>query len=289
MKLFREPLLHFAVGGAILFGGYTWLNSGQPVASDLQPVRIGEGELGWLSEIWSKQWLRQPSSQELQGLVADLVTEELFAREAQEIGLGENDTIIRRRLAQKLRFLVEDTTRLVEPSEAQLRAYYDANTADYQTLARLSFTHVYFSLERHRDAKFALAELRVAGNHHAAKTVGDRFLLDTEFRDVDEQSVAGTFGPEFSKAVFGLEAGVWSGPIKSGYGDHLVFIETSTPASQRPFEEVREKVLEEWRAEQQRSAVRDYIARLREKYGVVFDDRAKASLGGDPARGLAVR
>ena len=127
MKLVREPLLHFAVGGAILFGGYAWLNRDQPATSYLEPIRIGDGEIAWLSGTWSRQWLRQPSSHELHGLVADLVTEELFAREAQEMGLGENDTIIRRRLAQKLKFIVEDTARLIEPGEAELRAYYEAH------------------------------------------------------------------------------------------------------------------------------------------------------------------
>ncbi len=293
MKLFREPLLHFVLGGAILFGSYSWLSSGRPVTSHLEPVRIGQGEVGWLSETWSKQWLRQPSGQELQGLVADLVTEELFAREAQEMGLGENDTIIRRRLAQKLKFLVEDTARLVEPNEAELRAYYDAKAGKYQSLAKVSFTQVYFSPEQREDpaadAKAALAELRVMDNHEVGTSIGDRFLFDAEFADVDEQSVTGMFGPEFSRAVFALEASGWRGPVRSGYGDHLVFIKTKTPAKYRAFEDVRDKVVEEWRAERQQAMNCNYVDRLRDKYGVAFDDSVKALLDPQQASALATQ
>ncbi len=238
--------------------------------SGLEPVRIGEGEVAWLKETWSKQWLRQPNGQELKGLVDALVTEDLLAREAKAMGLDEDDTIIRRRLGQKLRFLVEDTARLAEPTDGDLREFYLANLTSFQTGATVSFRQIYFNAEHRRDAvsdaKVALAELRAGGGHEIAATVGDRSLLDAEFRDVDEQAVTAIFGPEFSQEVFALAAGAWNGPVKSGYGNHLVLVDSSTPARQRPFEEVRDKVLEEWRAEQQRTANRDYIDRLRGKY-----------------------
>ena len=88
----------------------------------VEPVRIGEGDVRWLKQTWSSQWLREPTAEELQGLVDDLLNEKLLAREAETMGLGEDDTIIRRRLAQKLKFLVEDTAKLTEPSEAELQA-----------------------------------------------------------------------------------------------------------------------------------------------------------------------
>ena len=119
MQLLREPLLHFAVAGAILFGGYSWLNNTHADTTAIEPVRIGEGDVRWLKQTWSSQWVREPSAEELKGLIDDLLNEKLMAREAEAIGLGEDDTIIRRRLAQKLKFLVEDTAQLTEPSEAE--------------------------------------------------------------------------------------------------------------------------------------------------------------------------
>jgi PPIC-type PPIASE domain len=293
MKLLREPLLHFVVGGAILFAGYSWLNREQADTSGLEPVRIGEGEVRWLKKTWANQWLREPSTQELQGLVTDLVTEELLAREAREMGLDENDTIVRRRLAQKLKFLVEDTSHLVEPTEVELRKYYAANAARFQTVARVSFTQIFFNPEQREDAtsdaKAALLELRTPDRDDRVTMIGDRLLFDAEFRDADEQTVSSIFGPDFGRAVFALSPGVWSGPVKSGYGVHLVSIANLTTAKQRPFEEVRDKVLEDWRRERESAANRDYLARLREKYGVVIDNSVKALLGPKPAADMAAQ
>ncbi|CAN7416897.1 peptidyl-prolyl cis-trans isomerase [Rhizobium sp. LjRoot258] len=283
MNLLREPLLHFVLGGALLFAGYAGLEREQTDASGLEPVRIGEGEVRWLKETWANQWLRAPSTQELQGLVADLVSEELLAREAREMGLDRNDTIVRRRLAQKLKFLVEDTSGLIEPKEAELRQFYETNAARFQSGARVSFTQIFFNpalrKDAFSDAKTALAELQASGDTDPAATVGDRLLFDAEIRDADEQAVSNMFGPEFARAVFALSPGRWSEPVKSGYGLHLVSIAYTSAAKHPPFEEVRDEVLQEWRREKERDVNRDYLARLREKYGVVLDASAKELLG----------
>jgi hypothetical protein len=293
MKLLREPLLHFVIGGAILFAGYSWLNREQAHTSDLQPVRIGEGEVRWLKETWANQWLREPSTQELQGLVTDLVTEELLAREAREMGLDENDTIVRRRLAQKLKFLIEDTSRLVDPTEEELRKYYAAHAAGFRTVAKVSFTQIFFNPEQRKDAtsdaKAALFKLQAPDRDDRVAMIGDRLLLDAEFRDADEQTLSSIFGPDFARAVFALSPGVWSGPVKSGYGVHLVSITSLTAAKQRPFEKVRGEVLQDWRRERESTANRDYLARLREKYGVVLDSSVKALLGPRPAADMAAQ
>jgi parvulin-like peptidyl-prolyl isomerase len=293
MKLLREPLLHFIAGGAILFAGYAWMNSVQSNPSGLEPVRIGEGEVRWLQETWANQWFRAPSTQELQGLIADLVTEELLAREAKAMGLDDNDTIVRRRLAQKLKFLVEDTAHLVEPTEKELRQFYAVNANRFRTGARVSFTQIFFSSERHKDpmsaAKAALAELQSTDRSNSAGAIGDRLLVDAQFDAADEQTVANVFGPDFAREVFTLHPSVWSGPVKSGYGVHLVLVTDLTAAKQRPFEVVRDEVLKEWRRERERTANREYIARLREKYGVRFDDSVKALVSPESVADLARR
>ena len=119
----------------------------------VEPVRIGDGDVRWLKQTWSSQWLREPTADELQGLVNDLLNEKLLSREAEAMGLGEDDTIIRRRLAQKLKFLVEDTAQLAEPSEAELRQFYAANTRHFETPGKLSFRQIYFNPEHRTDAR----------------------------------------------------------------------------------------------------------------------------------------
>ncbi|WEX74523.1 peptidylprolyl isomerase [Sinorhizobium numidicum] len=289
MTLFREPLLHFAVIGAVLFGGYSWLHDEQPEAAAVEPVRIGEGDVRWLKQTWSSQWLRDPTADELKGLVDDLLNERLLAREAKEMGLDQDDTIIRRRLAQKLKFVIEDTAQLVEPTEAELRQFYVANPAHFATQGRLSFRQLYFNPERRpdaaADAQIALAELNA--KREAEGTTGDRLLLGERFDDASELAVSGMFGADFAREVFALEPGHWRGPVKSGYGLHLVFVTQRTPTAPKPFETVKDDVLAEWRRARQAEFGRDYLGELRKKYGVELDEGAKAVLGSAPTPKVA--
>ena len=203
------------------------------------PVHIGEGEIRWLKETFANQWHREPTGEELHRLVSSLLEEELLAREAKTLGLDQNDTIVRRRLAQKLTFLVDDTSRISEPSDEDLRQFYDTNAERFRVEPRVSFTQIFFNPARRQhaetDAKAALVLISTAdGNDHAA-TMGDPILLDTEFHDVDAQTISNLFGPDFARSVFLLKPGSWAGPVKSGYGVHLVQITNLRPATLRPF------------------------------------------------------
>jgi len=280
-RLLKEPLLHFLVLGALLFAVYSWLNRSLPDnKSAAGTVRITSNEIAWLKEMWSRQWQREPTRDELRGLVTDFLKEELLAREARALGLDQNDTIVRRRLAQKLEFLVQDTSRLAEPTEEDLRRFYEANPERFQTDARISFTHVFFSREKRAnaatEAKAALSDLSRGAN---PADFGDRLLVDSEVVDADMQSVAGQFGREFAEAVFTLNPGAWNGPIESGYGLHLVRVSEVKPANRREFSQVKTQVLERWREQRQREDNEKYFASLLKKYDVVVDENLKPLIG----------
>jgi hypothetical protein len=283
MNLLKEPLLHFLVVGAVLFGAYAWLNRGAPENS-AGVVRITAGEVAWLKETWARQWQRAPDDRELQGLVADYLREELLAREARAMGLDVGDTIVRRRLAQKMTFLLEDTARIAEPAEEELHRLYEANRERFRAPARVSFTQVFFSRDRRAervvdDAKKTLAELSKGAAPADAAELGDPSLLQQDFADLDEQAVANQFGAEFARAVCALEPGRWHGPLESGYGLHLVRVAEVHKPQQRSYAEVRAQVLEEWRSEKQKAADEAFYAGLIEKYDVVVDESVKPLLG----------
>ena len=208
------------------------------------------------------------------------------------MGLGKDDTIIRRRLAQKLKFLVEDTSRLAEPSEAELRQYFEANAARFEDSPRVSFSQIYFNPENRKDAakdaSLVLAKLSTKASLDVAE-LGDRFLLGSEMADADRQAIANAFGDEFADALLTVEPGKWSGPLKSGYGTHIVFVSARETARKPAFETVRDKVVAEWRRESEQKVSRDYLARLREKYGVEFDDSVKAQFEPQPAADMSMR
>ena len=285
LKLLKDPLLHFVVAGAILFAGYELINRDEINPSATSPVHIGEGEVHWLTETFANQWQRPPTETELRGLVAGFLEEELFSREAKALSLDQNDTIVRRRLAQKLMFLIDDTSRIAEPADDELRRFYNANAERFRTEARVSFLQLFFNPERRQhaesDARAALVSISATGASDAV-TVGDPILLENEFREVDEQTVSNVFGADFARAVFLLKSGSWAGPVKSGYGVHLVRVIDFRPAILKPFEQVRPKILEEWRHQQETDVKAAYLDKLREKYGVVIDARVNRLLAPPP-------
>ncbi len=108
----------------------------------------------------------------------DHIREEVLYREPEALGLDRDDTIVRRKMAQKMDFLTQDIATAIEPDDAALRAFFDLNAARYNKAARVSFKHVYFSQDRRgpqldADALAALGSLREGGNE---EQLGDPFL-----------------------------------------------------------------------------------------------------------------
>lgn len=278
----REPLLHFLLAGGLLFAAYTWLNAGSEAGAD-RVVRITPAEVNWLKESWARQWQRPPSEDEFRGLVAGYLKEVLLAREAKEIGLDEDDTIVRRRLAQKMEFLVQDTLQQADPGEAELRSFYKREQAHFQSPARVSFSHIYFNRERRgeraaADARGALRQLSVAGAEMPAE-FGDRFLGQYDFAALDEQAVAATFGATFASQVIAATPGNWLGPMESGFGLHLVRVTERQSAQLQEFAAVREDVLTLWRQQRAQQGLDAYFAALRKKYDVQAEASISALLG----------
>ena len=145
-KLLRDPLSHFLVIGLVLFALSFWL--GGAVENPSRIIHLSAGDLEGLKPLWAKTHFRPPTKAELQGLIDSRIKEEILYREALAFGLSENDTIIRRRLAQKMEFLGEGLIDPGEPSEKDLHAYLKAHSEQFQEPALMSFEHVYLNPER---------------------------------------------------------------------------------------------------------------------------------------------
>ena len=277
MRLLKEPLLHFLFIGGLLFAAYAAIAPGEEAAPTEPVIRITAADAEWLKEMWTRQWHRPPTNGELAGLVADQLKEEVLAREALAQGLDVGDTIVRRRLAQKMTFVLDDTLRVAPPTEAELRSFSDAHPDLVRTPARVSFTQVFFRRE-HGDGR-ARATLASLSNGAPAEEQGDSLLLGDTFADQDEQALTDQFGAAFAKAVLTLPAGRWSGPIESGYGLHLVKVTQISPPQARPFDEVRPRLTEEWYRERQENARAQRVDGLMRKYRIVADAAVRPWLG----------
>jgi len=273
-RLLREPLVHFLAVGALLFVMYGLFSDDRSAASNR--IEVTNADVEQLVLIFRKQWQRSPDPLELKRLIDARIREEVLYREALAMRLDENDTIVRRRLAQKVEFLMSDAGGVTEPDDVTLQAYYKKNAERYREPPRLSFSQIYFSTDRRgvqadNDARALLERLRAANPPVTqAPEEGDPLMLPRTYRDQGTDEIARDFGPSFAQQLGELESGQWRGPITSGYGVHLVYIYSREQARLPPLDQVRNRVVNDWQVDQRQAADARIYEHLRSRYEVTL-------------------
>ncbi len=283
-RFLHEPLVQFMLLGAMLFALQAAL--GTPEDAEDSEIEISAGQIEHLRATWARKRGRAPSNAELRELVDGHLREEVYYREAVRMGLAEDDVIVRRRLAHKLEFLINNRTIPDQPPEPELEAFFAEHAERYREPAKASFTHVYFSSSRRpqaaAEAEALLAELRATASppEHAAGR-GDPFMHHSTHAERSPRDVAKHFGDDFARDLFELEPGGWQGPLHSAYGVHLVRLTDKRPVRDVELAEARDAVVRDWRTVRRGEANANAYARLRERYEVSV---AELPSGGDEAQ-----
>ncbi len=284
----REPLVHFLLLGAALFLLDVWLRPAAPGAGAGEIV-VGEARIRSLAQNFARTWQRPPTREELDGLVESHVREEVLYREALALGLERDDTIVRRRMQQKMEFLFDEAAAVREPTDAELAEYLAAHRERFAAPPRARFEQVFLDPARRgprlaADAQRLLEQLNRPGSAVDPGAVGDRLqLLDARYDDVPQFEVQRLFGESFARALFEQPTGRWVGPITSGYGEHLVRLEARQPGGVPALDEVRPLVEREWTSARRKAVAAEAYATLRAKYRVQV--KMPESMGGPGPRG----
>jgi parvulin-like peptidyl-prolyl isomerase len=286
-RLLGEPLLHFLLIGVALFMLYGALNRGRSDAP--RDIVVTEARVEALADSFATVWMRPPTPEEVKGLVDDYVAEEIYYREAIAMGLDQDDTVIRRRLRQKMEFISEDAAAAAEPTDAELQAYLAAHPEKFLEPAELTFVQVYFSTEKRGDqarsaAEQLLAELQAGRGPAALADAGDPTLLPSDMQSASPQVIANAFGSDFAAQVVEAPVGQWTGPLQSGFGLHLVRVDDRKADAMPAFEQIRPIVLREWQSEQRTQSSKVFLDSLRAKYDIRVEGES-AALFVQPADG----
>jgi hypothetical protein len=273
-KFLREPLVHFIALGALVFLLFHF-SANREEAPDGRIV-VTPGKIEQLVTGFTRTWHRPPTQQELDGLADDYIREEVLYREALAMGLDKDDTIVRRRMRQKLEFLTEEASAAVPSTDQDLQNWLDQHPEKFRVEQAIAFSQVYFNTSRRGEgasaaAAKALAQLHSAGKNVAAAELGDATMLPHELPLSRVDEVASVFGNEFTQHIAQLEPGHWAGPVQSSYGWHLVYVSERTEGRSRPLAEVREAVQREWLEARRKEVVDSTYSKLREKYVVVVE------------------
>ena len=273
----REPLLHFLVIGAALFVIYHWLNPTAANSDTSRRIELTNDDIRQLEISWTAQWQRPPTPEEMRNLVEDKVRQEILYREGLALGLDRGDTIVKRRLAQKMEFLTDDISALRDPSLDELKKWYAKNRSQFSLPSRITFRHLYFSPDKRgaqaRDAAASALE-KLAGKAADAidlATLADPFMFQDHYGDRTPDQVANVFGTKFAKELFKLRPGAWNGPVESGLGWHLVWVDSITPGRTPGFEEVdMSQIKSQWLSAQRAETKRELFAAIRARYEIVL-------------------
>jgi peptidyl-prolyl cis-trans isomerase C len=263
---FREPLVWFFLVGLVLLV-INGLRDGNE-RDDL--IEVNSQIEAHIADQWETQMGRPPTIDEMKGLIDQWIKDEIYYREAIRLGLANNDTIVRRRLVQKLTFLTDDIATAQEPTDSELYAYYTEHQESYVEPVRYSFRHRYFSSDRREQAqKDANAALEKIKNGTEAEFLGDSFMLQMAFIERSDHQIADLFGQEYAESLGEVVGDDWVGPVRSVYGWHLVQIQARTPIRVLSFQEARFQLVSDLTLVRQQAANDAYYENLRSRYRIV--------------------
>ncbi|MBB4509628.1 peptidylprolyl isomerase [Rhizobium leguminosarum] len=280
-RVLREPLVHFLGLALLIFVGYGLLGADTDDKPD--SIVVTAPKIEQMATVFTKTWQRPPTAEELKGLIDDHVKEEILVRQALEIGLDRDDTVVRRRLRQKMEFLNAADAETLTASDAELDAYLKANAATFEIDPMLAFQQIVLNPQRHGEAieQKAAAILEVLLSQPAADptSLGDASLLPPELPLTSKTSIGQSFGADFAEELDKISAGQWTGPVKSGFGLHLIRVSERVPGRVPALEVVRDAVAREWTNAKRKELEDQRFTELLKRYVVSIESPAGAETG----------
>ncbi len=292
-SLLTEPLVQFLFIGSAVAGVYALSPRDEAPSSARAPgtIELSEGDIEQLREQFRRTWRRPPADEELRGMIDAFIREEILYRAGRGLELDEDDAVVRRRIAQKMEFLLEPGPGEIEIAEEDLQAHLEANPDRFRKPGRIAFRQVFVDPERHREgvdeAVAALRRQLDAGT--APQSLGDRTLLPGELSESPLANVERVFGATFAEALKTMATRRWAGPVASPFGLHLVWIETRIPPRDPQLDEVRDAVLSDLEAVRRKEIAQRRFLELKARYHFSIADPAPRDETAAASRGAVLQ
>lgn len=248
----------------------------QPELEDRKIV-ISDAELAHMIAGWQRTWKRMPTREELNGVLKSYIRDEVVYREALNQGLDENNATVKRALITQMDMLAEGQGTEREISENDLRAYYDLRKEQFTAPAQLEFYQVYFN---GAPDSIALAKKASAWNAdntppETALNSATPSLLPKKMTLQTTDAIDREFGNGFANTLMQLPVDEWSGPIESGFGAHLIYLDSLVPAAPLPFEQVKNEISTLLQYEEKQASKEQFYTELLQQYEIIYQGMAK--------------
>jgi hypothetical protein len=270
-RILQEPLFHFVILGFAIFVGYSMFSN---ESSNTEDIVITNGDIASIIVGFTNSWGRQPTEVELDNLIRERVKQEVYCREAIALGLDKGDVIIRRRLQQKMEFILNDNIEKEIPSDSELQNFLLNNSDKFRLAPQFTFKQVFLDPEK-RGSSIEMDAMKVLDllnkNETDFQKLSDQTLLPFELVDARSIDISNQFGNEFALQLDKLPTGKWYGPVKSAYGLHLVLVSKHTNGDVPKLSEIREEVIQEWESSRLKKVNEKSYQELLKNYKVIIE------------------
>jgi parvulin-like peptidyl-prolyl isomerase len=171
-------------------------------------------------------------------------------------------------LAQKMEFISDGLAESLQPTEEVLKDYYEKHKENYQKDPIYTLQQVYFSNDKRIDAVADATNALVA---ESPESLGDNISLPNQYTDASAFLIARDYGSAFANNLESLETGKWSGPITSGFGVHIVYVQEKKAAGLYTFKEVANKVKVDYNFDASNEFKAELITTLLKNYKINVD------------------
>ena len=264
--IFSEPLIHFLFLGFLLFLYYKVTAEDIP-AQNKTVIEISQNEIIKIKTEYRNEYNKEIDKNHLQALIDKKYYEKLLLDEAYSLGLYNQDEVISQRLLKRMNSIMLNSSERVEPTEKMLLEYYKQNIDDYSEIKTLSFAHIFFSDRADKKVAQTLNLLKIAKiKPEKASSFGEKFIHSNFIKNISFKSLKNEYGNYFASQVFKLKEGVWHQSILSKYGVHLIYITGKKIGKPYPFDEVQDRVYQDYLTEQSDTKKRASYKKIEAQY-----------------------
>jgi hypothetical protein len=281
----HHPLVHILFFGFLL-AIVIFILLGPPTSPEAsRQVIISDSDIAQLRATWMRQWQREPTPEELRGLVEQFIREEVMYREAVARGFDRDDMIVRRAMQRKMEFLGEAQVVQEVPTDEEIQSYFALRQERYRVPAVVSFVQIYVNVDKRgeRAETEALEILQTIRDQppdaEMLREFSDPSLLQNQHLEQTEQQIRSAFGEDFSNAVLQLDPGTWGGPIRSGYGLHLVYVYARQDSAIPAWQEVKPLLLDDMAREAAKAAKELFYTEILRSYEIIYRGEVVNILG----------
>lgn len=275
-KLMRQPAVHIVILGVVVAAAIL-IAKGPPTGDEARRVVVTGADLMQLQAGFYRTWRREPTAVELRGELEKFIRQEVLYREALARGYDRDDLVVRRAMQQKMEFLASSQAMREPPTDEEVEAYFALRRERYRFPAVVSFAQVYVNPDRRGesatdDAEELLVRLRRDDpEFEDLASWGDSIMLPTVVSGQTEPEIRSAFGEDFAISVVAQKVGEWQGPVRSGFGLHLVKV-TSRQDSRIPEpREVSARIVGDMEYEARNAAKEQLYQEIAQTYQIMLE------------------